>query len=264
MRIVLEHWPEYAAEALCLALFMCSAATFATLLQHPASPLAFPGGIGWVARLPMGVAMGLTLMVIVYSPLGGRSGAHMNPAVTLTFLRLGKVAGADVLGYMTAQFTGGTSGIVIATALLRRLPADPAINFVATVPGPAGVLPAFLAELFISFGMMLTVLTVSNAPRFARLTGVCGGLLVATYITVEAPLSGMSMNAARTLGPALLAHTERSLWVYFTAPLLGMLLAAEVFVRLRRSSDVICAKLHHPMHVRCIFDCGYSRVKVTA
>ena len=83
-----------------------------------------------------------------------------------------------------------------------------------------------------SFGMMLTVLTVSNTPRRARLTGVCAGALVAIYITLEAPLSGMSMNPARTLGPALFAHTGRSLWLYFTAPLLGMLVAAEVFVRL--------------------------------
>lgn len=263
MRTALQHWPEYAAEALCLALFMVSAAAFATLLQHPASPLAFAPAAGWRARAAMGAAMGLTLVAIVYSPLGGRSGAHMNPAVTLAFLRLGKVARVDAAGYIAAQFAGGITGIVIATYLLRRLPAHPSVNFVATVPGEHGMAVAFVAELAISFGMMLTVLTVSNAGRLSRLTGICGGLLVATYITLEAPLSGMSMNAARTLGPALLAHTERSLWIYFTAPLLGMLLAAETFVRVRGASRVICAKLHHPMGVRCIFDCGYMKEQVT-
>ena len=103
MRTFRDHWPEYASEALCLGLFMLSAASFATLLQHPASPLALAHRSGWTARLPMGVAMGLTLVAIVYSPLGGRSGAHMNPAVTLTFLRLGKVALALAAGYIAAQ-----------------------------------------------------------------------------------------------------------------------------------------------------------------
>jgi aquaporin Z len=263
MRTALQHWPEYASEALCLGLFMVSAASFATLLQHPSSPLAFACVRGWSARIPMGLAMGATLVAIVYSPFGARSGAHMNPAVTLTFLRLGKIARVDVGGYIAAQFTGGVTGIVAATFLLRHLPADPSVNFVATVPGAAGAVAAFAAELAISFGMMLTVLMVSNTPRFSRLTGICGGVLVAAYITFEAPVSGMSMNAARTLGSALLAHTERTLWIYFTGPLIGMLLAAEAFVRLRGSSQVICAKLHHPLHVRCIFKCGYMKEKAT-
>jgi aquaporin Z len=264
MRTFFQHWPEYTFEALCLGLFMVSAAGFATLLQHPSSPLSIWPGSTWAQRIPMGIAMGLTLVGIIYSPLGGRSGAHMNPAVTLTFLRLGKMRAADAAGYIAGQFLGGILGIAVATRLLDGLPADPSVNFVATVPGPAGTSVAFAAEAAISFGMMLTVLAVSNTPRIARLTGLCGGLLVAGYITFEAPLSGMSMNAARTLGPALLAHTEHSLWVYFTAPLIGMLLAAETFVRARGHARVRCAKLHHPMHVRCIFKCGYSNERVTA
>lgn len=252
-----EHWPEYLMEAACLGIFMVSAAGFATLLQHPLSPLA-----GWAApplvqRIPMGAAMGMTLVAIIYSPLGARSGAHMNPAVTLTFLRLGKIESADALAYVAAQFAGGISGILAADWLFRGLPAHPAVNYVATVPGRPGTLAAFVAESAISFGMMLMVLSVSNTPRVARFTGLAAGLLVACYITIEAPLSGMSMNPARTLGPALLAHTSGSLWVYFTAPLLGMLLAAELFVRARGVRRVHCAKLHHPPNVRCIFNCSF-------
>jgi aquaporin Z len=259
MRTWSQHWPEYAIEALCLGLFMVSAATFATLLQHPGSPLS-----GWTAspivrRLPMGMAMGLTLMAIVYSPAGARSGAHMNPALTLTFLRLGKVRSIDAAGYIAGQFAGGTLGIVMATWILRGLPAHPSVNYVATVPGTQGSSIAFIAEAVISFGMMLMVLTVSNTPRLMKRTGLCAGLLVAACITFEAPFSGMSMNPARTLGPAMLAHTLRSLWIYFTAPLAGMLLAAEVFVRRHGRSRVTCAKLHHPCNVRCIFNCGFSR-----
>ena len=256
-RTLRHHWPEYTIEAACLGLFMVSAAGFATLLQHPLSPLA-----GWtrsplIGRIPMGVAMGLTLIAIIYSPAGGRSGAHMNPVVTLTFFRLGKIACADAFAYVAAQFSGGFAGIVIADWLFRRLPEHPAVNYVATVPGMRGAAVAFAAESAISFGMMLMVLSVSNTPRVARFTGLASGMLVACYITLEAPLSGMSMNPARSFGPALLAGTAGSLWIYFTAPLAGMLMAAEVFVRTHGRRHVRCAKLHHPSDVPCIFHCGF-------
>jgi aquaporin Z len=262
MRTIADHWPEYISEAACLAMFMVSAAAFTTLLRHPLSPLSAWTAAPIVRRLPMGMAMGLTLMAIVYSPLGRRSGAHMNPALTLTFLRLGKIAALDATVYVIAQFVGGAAGIVIATAFLAGLPADPSVNFVATVPGPYGNWIAFAAEALISFGMMLLVLSVSNSTRLMRFTGACAGILVASYITVEAPLSGMSMNPARTLGPAMLAHTARSLWIYFTAPPLGMLLAAEVYVRLLGRDAVRCAKFDHPSHIRCIFRCRYMESSV--
>jgi aquaporin Z len=263
MRTIARHWPEYVIEGTCLGLFMVSAAGFASLLNHPGSPLA-----GWhhspiVGRLTMGVAMGLTLVAIVYSKAGARSGAHMNPVVTLTYLRLGKICRIDAAGYIVGQFTGGAAGILFATRLYGGWPAHPAVNYIATVPGPEGVLVAFVAEALISFGMCLMVLTVSNSARLARFTGVCAGALVAVYITLEAPLSGMSMNPARTVGPALLAHTTQSVWIYFVAPAAGMLLAAELFVRRRGLAGVRCAKLHHPMHVRCIFNCGFQEVRAT-
>jgi aquaporin Z len=263
MKASRTHWLEYASEAACLGLFMTSAAAFATLLRHPASPAwaltrsIEAAGFGALARAPMGAAMGLTAAAIIYSPLGRRSGAHMNPAVTLTFLRLGKIATRDAACYIAAQFLGGVGGIVVATSILNGLPAHPSINYVATTPGPAGAAVAFGAEAAISFGMMLTVLGVSNHPRLARLTGVFAGSLVAIYIMFEDPLSGMSMNAARTFGPALLARTTDSLWIYVTAPVLGMLAAAELFVRARGLRYVRCAKLNHPPGGPCIFRCRF-------
>jgi aquaporin Z len=263
MRTLLRHWPEYAIEGGCLGLFMVSAAGFATLLNHPGSPLA-----GWqhspiLGRLTMGVAMGLTLAAIVYSRAGARSGAHMNPVVTLTYLRLGQIRAVDAAGYVAGQFMGGAAGILFATRLFGGRPGHPSVNYIATVPGPAGIAVAFAAEAVISFGMFLMVLTVSNNPRLSRFTGLFAAALVVVYITLEAPLSGMSMNPARTLGPALLAHTTQSVWIYFVAPATGMLLAAESFVRRRGIARVRCAKLHHPMHVRCIFNCGFQEAGAT-
>ena len=131
--------------------------------------------------------------------------------------------------------------------------AHPSVNYATTVPGQSGPGVAFLAELVISFGLMLVVLAASNAMGFARFTGLFAGILVATYITLEAPLSGMSMNPARSLGSALPAQIWTALWIYFTAPPLGMLLAAELYVRIQGAQKIFCAKLHHQNTKRCIF-----------
>src|SRR5438128_8085595 len=166
-----RHWPEYLMEAACLGLFMVSAFTFGTILEHPDSPVhqAIPNSL--LRRFLMGLAMGSTAIGIIYSPWGKQSGAHINPSTTLTFFRLGKVATWDAVFYVVFQFIGGIIGAVLATAVL--------------VP--------------------------------------------AQYWT--------------------------ALWIYFTAPLIGMLSAAEVYVRIRGSHSVACAKLHHENRKRCIF-CG--------
>lgn len=209
-------------------------------------------------RVLMGIAMGLTAMALIYSPLGARSGAHLNPVTTLTFLRLGKVHAVDAAAYAAAQFAGGLAGIAIAAALLSRWIAAPSVRYVATVPGEMwGTAAAFVAEAVIAFVLMTVILHVSNHERWSRCTGVCAGLLIALYITIEAPISGMSMNPARSLGPALLSGEIGPLWIYFAAPAIGMLSAAELFVRTRGSNAVCCAKLHHYTAARCIFHCQF-------
>jgi aquaporin Z len=129
------------------------------------------------------------------------------------------------------------------------------VNYVVTAPGHSGAFSAFIAEIFITFILMTVVLHVSNAQKFHKLTGLCAGILVAAYITFEAPISGMSMNPARTLASAVPANHWTALWIYLTAPLIGMLAAAEVYVRTKGRQSVPCAKLHHENCTRCIF-CG--------
>ena len=135
-----------------LGLFMMAACGFATLLEHPASPVHQALHDGDVRRLLMGVAMGLTAIGLIYSPWGQQSGAHMNPSLTLTYFRLGKIARGDALGMLAGH---------------------PAVRFAATAPGPAGATTAFVAELMISFLLMSVVLTASNSPRLARHTPRC-------------------------------------------------------------------------------------------
>ncbi|HEY9721181.1 MAG TPA: aquaporin, partial [Oscillatoriaceae cyanobacterium] len=211
-----------------------------------------------VRRAIMAIAMGLTAVAIIYSPWGQRSGAHINPAVTLAFLYLGKIAPVDALAYVIFQFLGASAGVGIARILFGPAIADPHVAYVVTVPGPWGVTGAFGLEFGISFLLMLTVLTLANQARVARFTGLAAGTLLALYVLFESPFSGTSMNPARTFGSAIWGQNWTAWWLYFLAPPLAMLLAAELYSRLASSESILCAKLHHTHNVRCIFHCGYA------
>jgi aquaporin Z len=248
------HWPEYLLEGLGLGLFMMSAVAFAVLLFHPGSPLG-PGD-PLMRRVAMGIAMGLTAVALVYSPIGRRSGGHFNPAVTLAFLRLERMERPDAAWYIVFQVMGGITGMVVAAMVFGAPIAHASVNYVVTVPGPAGVGVAFAAEATISSILMTVVLAASNQARLAPFTGVLAGTLVATFIAFEAPLSGMSMNPARTLASAVPAGVWTSAWIYLVAPVCGMLIAVQLYARGQR--PVHCAKLYHPRGVRCIFRCDYA------
>ena len=253
------HWPEYLMEGAELGLFMISACLFGTLLEYPLSPVHQAIADPNLRRLLMGLAMALTAVSLVYSPWGQQSGAHLNPAVTWTFFRLGKVTFGDACCYMMAHFVGGIVGVGVAALLLGPMLAKPPVRYVLTLPGTLGPGVAFGAELLITFLLMSVVLTVTNTPRWARYTGWFAGALVAVYITLEAPLSGMSMNPARSFGSAFAARHWSALWIYFTAPLCGMLLAAQLYVWCHGRQAVSCAKLHHHNSKRCIFNqCRYQ------
>jgi aquaporin Z len=249
-----QHWPEYLIEAAALGTFMLSAVFFTALLNHPSSPLQIAHH-DFIQRALIGLAMGLTAIGLIYSPWGQRSGAHMNPALTLTFLRLGKIKPLDAAFYIVAQIVGGIAGMAIAVQLFGRTIMHESVNYVVTVPGPSGPIPAFVAEAAMAGVMMLMVLCATNTPRLARYTGFLGGILVFLFITFEAPISGMSINPARSFSSALPSGVWTGLWIYFTAPILGMFAAAEFFRFLKRT-PAACPKYFHGQRQRCIF-CGH-------
>jgi aquaporin Z len=244
-------------EAFGLGVFMVSAVVFATLLEHPASAVRQAIADDAARRVLIGVAMGLTAIAIIYSPWGKQSGAHLNPSVTLAFLRLGRVKPTDAAFYVLAQFSGGIAGVLIGAALVSGRAADASIDYVMTRPGASGAATAFIAEAVIAFVLMTVVLRTSAEARWQRYTGLFAGALVALFIALEAPLSGMSMNPARSFGSALVAGEMGDLWIYFTAPILGMLAAAELHLRRAKEPASLCAKLDHENTKRCIF-CGKS------
>jgi aquaporin Z len=262
-----NHLPEYAIEAALLGLFMVAAGTFTVLFEYPNSPLhqAFSSAVPEVIansdlrRFLIGIVMGTTAVALIYSPWGQRSGAHMNPAVTLTFYRLGKVKSQDALFYILFQCLGGLAGVYLVAVGFDRAFTQPPISYIVTVPGAFGWSVALVAEAAIAFVMMMMVLLTSNHPQLGRYTGLFSGCLVLLYVTFEAPLSGFGMNPARSLASALLANIWTAFWLYAIVPPIGMLAAAGLYTYLFGDRAVKCAKLHHHNHQRCIFRCSYER-----
>ena len=250
-----EHWPEYLMEGWALGSFMVAVGVFATVLGSPGSLASHLVPSAIVRTVLLGLAMGVTAVLLIHSPWGKRSGAHMNPAVTLAFLRLGKIHRWDALFYIVAQTVGGTLGVVLVASVAGSLFTAPPVSYAVTVPGPSGVTVAFVAETVISFGLMSAILALSSSSRLMRFTGIAVGCLVALYISVESPISGTSMNPARTLASAAPGMIWQDFWIYLLAPTLGMLASAQLHLAIGGSRVPGCAKLLHPGGVRCIH-CG--------
>ena len=252
-----HHWPLYLYEGAELALFMISACVCTVILFHSGYPALrdIPSAI--VRRVVMGIAMGLTAILIIHSPMGKSSGAHFNPAITLTYLRLRKIALWDASFYILFQFAGGVFGVGVSALLLGRRLADPSVDYAVTVPGKYGTAAAFAAEFFMAALLMAIVLWMSNRPRVALYTSYAVGTLIALYIVFFAPVSGFSINPARTTGSAVFAHLWTACWLYFAAPLLGMFAAAEWYLRSYGADRILCAKLHPDPAYPCPFHCHF-------
>jgi aquaporin Z len=255
--VVKRNWPLYMYEAIELALFMISACAFSLLLFDSSSPAfrAFPSTV--VRRILMAIAMGITAVLIIHSPMGKRSGAHFNPVITLTYLRLGKIGLCDAVFYVAFQFIGGILGVAAAASAFGKSLSKPTIDYAITVPGRYGIVAAFFAELFMATVLMAVVLLLSNTARLAIYVSYSVGILIALYTFFFAQISGFSINPARTTGSALFAGVWTAGWLYFVAPLLGMFSAAEIYTRLSVNASVLCAKLHPDPALPCPFFCSF-------
>lgn len=249
-----EKLRVYAMDGALLGLFMISACVNVVILEHPASSVHAGIPSALVRRILVGVAMGLTAALLIYSPWGKRSGAFMNPAMVLCFLRLGKLSRLDAVGYITAQLIGSAGGVLFAAWLLPGWVSNPAVNYVVTTPS-GGVESAFLTEFYLAFVLVSVVMTVNRSPRFARHSGVCAAVLVALFISVAAPISGMSINPARTFGSAVWAQNWTGFWIYLSAPPLGMLAGTELQRRLTARKQRPCGKLTHDETITCFVRC---------
>jgi len=252
---VLVNWKVYAMDGALLGAFMISACVFVILLEHPSSPVYRSVESSFFRRALIGIAMGLTALCLIYSPWGKRSGALMNPAMTLSFLRLGRLKPIDAIFYIFAQFGGAAIGVGVMAALVGMFVAHPSVRYAATMPGPRGIAIAWLGEFVITFVLMSVVMGVNKVPRLAPSTGYFAAALVAIYITFEAPISGMSMNPARSFGSALFAHNWSGFWIYCTAPIAGMFSGIELHRAITKRHQRLCGKLVHSRRVNCFIPC---------
>lgn len=247
-----RHWPEYAIEGWALGMFMISASVATVLLYDPRAPTFGLIENEFWKRALMALAMAGTAAAIIYSPWGKRSGAHMNPAFTLSFWAMGKINTVDAVYYGLFQFVGGLCGSLLSYVLTGGLLADPQANWAVTVPGPQGVAAALFSELIIAFILMFVVAVMLNS-KFDQLIGIVAGGLIFLYVLYESPYSGFGMNPARSFSSALPANTWTAFWVYLIAPPTGMLTA--VFVHsyvLGLPADFTQPKLNPNYVTRCI------------
>ena len=228
-----KNWIHYLQEALGLAIFMVSACYFGAMLEGVNAPWHKAIENSTVRNVAMGLLMGATALFIFYSPWTSPSGSHINPAVTLSFLRLGKMCHWDAIFYILFQFAGGTVAVYIMQWLMGPVLIAAPVRSVVTVPGKAGWGSALLMEFMIAFITMSMVLFTSASARFKNYTRIIAGCLVCCYVIIAGPVSGFGMNPARSFASALPAHVWTAAWIYMFIPVASMLCAAEFFLWLR-------------------------------
>jgi aquaporin Z len=225
-----KNWKHYLQEALGLAIFMSSACFFGSLLEAKNSPIRMTLTDSFARTAIMGILMGLTALYIFYSPLTSASGSHINPAVTLVFLRMDKMCRYDVLFFIIAQATGGTLAVYLMQWIMGPALTDAPVYSVATVPGKFGPWGAWVTEFIIAFLTMAMVLFTSHHHRLKKYTRVLAACLVCTWVIVAGPISGFGMNPARSFASALPSGIWTHFGIYLVAPVAGMLVAAEFFI----------------------------------
>jgi aquaporin Z len=243
-----------------ISVLMLSTCISGTLVYSRDSPLNNLALSPTVRSLLMGTAVAITAFLVITSPLGRRSGAHMNPAITGTFFWLGRVHRWDAAFYVAAHFLGAVVGVFVARKILGVQLSAPPVQYLITVPGMYGSPAALLAVFALSAVLMGVVLYASNHRFLTRLTPVFVALLTVLYYAVSSSIAGYSVNPARSFASALFAWIWRGIWIYFVAPGLGMLIAATIYVKLMGSNSVYCAKIFHDLQSTCPFPCRFERL----
>jgi aquaporin Z len=213
----MDTWQKYAAELL---------GTFVLVFGGTTAIVASIGtGLGLVS---VAFAFGLALLAGLYA-FGEVSGGHYNPAVSLAMFLDGRLTSAELVRYWASQFVGGILASLVLLIATSRL----AVKATATVPGPDGAGTAFLFELVFTAIFVTVILQASQSHRFGATALLAIPLtLVAVHVALI-PLSGSSVNPARSLGPALVGNRWTDFWIYLIAPPIGAVIAVAIHRYLR-------------------------------
>lgn len=209
---------------------------------------ALSGGIdGSLGTLGIAFAFGLSIVAMAYV-IGGISGCHINPAVSLGMLLSKRMSGKDFVGYVICQILGGIVGIAILVLIVTQsnLGGTAATGLGANGFGDAsyvglGMGGAFVVEVVLTFVFVFTILGVTSSDKFGRVAGLVIGLTLAFVHIMGIPLTGTSVNPARSLAPAIFMGGEAlsQVWLFIVAPLIGGALAALVFGAFRKGEPAV-------------------------
>ncbi len=211
------------------------------------SPLIFLLPDPGIRRLIAGFLFGTTGALIAVSRVGKISGAHINPAVTLSFLILKKINSVHAIAYIIAQGVGAVLG---AVPLLLWGKMGMSVDYGATLPGPEfGVWMALTGEIITTFALIIGLFIFIGNKRLSPFTPLLFPFLYAIMVYLEAPLSGTSTNPARSLGPAVISGEWQSWWIYLAGPIIGAWMATFVQRRsLLKRLEIKVAKIYHFTH----------------
>lgn len=226
-----EHQPlqRYLMEALGLGIFMISIALFGSILLSPLSQFTKVVTNEPVRIFILSIFMSLTALFITVSPFTKPSGAHINPAVTICFLRLGRISKKDAIFYILFQLAGGTICVLLMAVVMQSVFINPPINYAVTQPGIYGTASAFVTELVISAIFMLLILFGNDAERIRKYLPYYIASLIMLYVNLTIHVSGFSMNPARSFASALPSGIWSYFWLYCLAPVMGMLFSTECY-----------------------------------
>lgn len=239
-----KNFVLYCCEALGLGIFLFCAGLADVFIDHPAMPIHNHIHSALIRRFLIGLSMGLTALYILNSPFGKKSGAHINPSVTIVQYRLGNITAVNSIFYILFQFIGGSIGMYFIYFLMPHFIKFPSINYIVTQPSDAAVAIAFVFEFIISFILMVTVLYSNTNKQLSSWTAYLVAVLITLFITFEAPYSGMSMNPARTFASAIVSNEWKNFWLYCIAPPIGMI-CGELFVKKILKKNLEHVTLHN-------------------
>ncbi len=247
------NWTEYFCEFIGTAIHVFAGLTgiFLVSLMNTAE---------LVKLFIVGSFFAVGLLAVIYSPIGKRSGGHLNPAVTTAFWLNDLMAGLDSLFYIISQFAGAVFAAWLAFIVFPW--GDPA----STLTLPAMDYPLLLPmviEFVITFALIITIFSFVSSDNAGRFTGIAAAIYIVLITVLFAKISGASMNIARTFGTAAMLMRFDYILVYFTASVLGAFAAYFLFRSATKGVKPVCSKLCHKTEGPCLFKCSceYSRLR---